>query len=330
MAAGIAAGVSYFARSNTQSLNNFGSSLASNTAGAIANAATRSAINGQSFGDNLMRAMPDVIANTIGNLVAEGVAGNGDAKALRQERLAANVEGIRQLVPSADTSGMEAAAQALAASPNSRDAKAALEYETRKLLIANRGNAAVEDLIGAIGGSLPKDYLASADNIIVEAHRDYLVGALIDRSGIWLGEKQQQVGAAVGQFMEEHPGAALAARLFDTGVAAVAPVKYLAGMALDYGKDSISPYTRYSGPAIQMDKSDHILTSSHGSQGLEGALYRSEIKQLIDDGNMRGAMAREIWDVRRSAVQGGGSVSKYNDAIRGMLDYSYGKGFIEK
>ncbi|MGD9664515.1 MAG: hypothetical protein AB7U34_04845 [Novosphingobium sp.] len=77
-AAGIAAGVSYFARSNTQSLDNFGSSLASNTAGAIANAATRSAINGQSFGDNLMRAMPDVIANTVGNLVADAVAGGPD------------------------------------------------------------------------------------------------------------------------------------------------------------------------------------------------------------------------------------------------------------
>jgi len=45
---------------------------------------------------------------------------------------------------------------------------------------------------------------------------------------------------------------------------------------------------------------------------------------------MRGAMAEEVWDVRRAAVQGGGSVSKYNDAIRGMLDYSYDKGFIGK
>ena len=93
---------------------------------------------------------------------------------------------------------------------------------------------------------------------------------------------------------------------------------------------SISPHTTYSGPAIQMDYADHLLTSSHGSRGLEGALYRNEIKQLIENGNMRGAMAREIWDVRRAAVQGGGTATKYNGATREMLGYSYGNGWLNK
>jgi|GEM_PF-4768536 len=94
--------------------------------------------------------------------------------------------------------------------------------------------------------------------------------------------------------------------------------------------DSVSPFTRYSGPAIEMERADHLLTSSHGSQGLEGALYRSEIKDLIDGGQMRNAMAREIVDVRRAAVLGGGSATKYNGAIREMLGYSYKKGWLGK
>ncbi|HET9334861.1 MAG TPA: hypothetical protein VFO12_00475 [Sphingomicrobium sp.] len=94
--------------------------------------------------------------------------------------------------------------------------------------------------------------------------------------------------------------------------------------------DSVTPFTRYSGPAIQMDRADHLLTSSHGSRGLEGALYRSEIKQLIEGGRMRDAMAIEIRDVRRTAVQGGGSITKYNPAIREMLDYTYQKNWLTK
>lgn len=94
--------------------------------------------------------------------------------------------------------------------------------------------------------------------------------------------------------------------------------------------NSVTPFTEYSGPAIQIDFADHILTSSHGTRGLAGAAYRSEIQCLIESGNMRGAMAREIWDVRRAAVQGGGSVRKYNGATREMLDYTYGKGWITK
>jgi len=93
--------------------------------------------------------------------------------------------------------------------------------------------------------------------------------------------------------------------------------------------DSVSPYTTYSGPAIQMDYADHLLTSSRGSS-LDAILYRSEVKQLIDGGNMRGAMAMEIRDIRRVAVDGGGSIRKYNPATREMLDYAYGKGWLSK
>lgn len=60
-----------------QSMGGFGQGLTTNMAGSIANAATRSLIDGTDFGDNIMAALPDVIANTVGNLVAEGIAGGG-------------------------------------------------------------------------------------------------------------------------------------------------------------------------------------------------------------------------------------------------------------
>ncbi|HEY0165394.1 MAG TPA: LysM domain-containing protein, partial [Sphingomicrobium sp.] len=47
---------------------------ATGAAGAIANAATRSLIDGSSFGDNVMRSLPDVIGSTLGNMIADGIA----------------------------------------------------------------------------------------------------------------------------------------------------------------------------------------------------------------------------------------------------------------
>lgn len=78
-AAGIGGGVGHQVGARTASLGRFGSNLAANTAGGIANAATRSAIKGNSFGDNLAAALPDIIGQTIGHMVAGGVAGRGQS-----------------------------------------------------------------------------------------------------------------------------------------------------------------------------------------------------------------------------------------------------------
>ncbi|HEY9219422.1 MAG TPA: hypothetical protein VIO94_15345, partial [Phenylobacterium sp.] len=94
--------------------------------------------------------------------------------------------------------------------------------------------------------------------------------------------------------------------------------------------NSLGFTTEYSGPAIQIDYADHLLTSSHTRMGLEGKIYRREIQDLLNKGDVRGAMAREVLDIRRAAVQGGGSANKYNGAVREMLDYSYGKGWLDK
>jgi len=67
---------------------------------------------------------------------------------------------------------------------------------------------------------------------------------------------------------------------------------------------------------------DHGATSSNGQNGRAGAIYRAETARMISDGNYRGAMAREIWDVRRAAAERSGSWAKYNETITEMLEYS--------
>jgi RHS repeat-associated protein len=81
-----------------------------------------------------------------------------------------------------------------------------------------------------------------------------------------------------------------------------------------------------NGPAIQMDPHDHALTSSNGRNGRAGAAYRAQTADMINQGNYRGAMAREIRDVRGAAARGSGDRTKYNEAIGEMPDYSRSSG----
>jgi hypothetical protein len=62
------------------SQGSFGYTLATATAGGIANAAMRSAINGESFGANLIAAIPDIVGGALGGAVRGG--GDGDAREL--------------------------------------------------------------------------------------------------------------------------------------------------------------------------------------------------------------------------------------------------------
>ena len=80
--------------------------------------------------------------------------------------------------------------------------------------------------------------------------------------------------------------------------------------------DSTTTLPKDKGPAIQMERADHLETSSHGSKGLAAAEYRAKIKELVDKGEWRKALAEEIKDVRRIAG------TKYNRAIKDMLEYA--------
>jgi hypothetical protein len=78
---------------------------------------------------------------------------------------------------------------------------------------------------------------------------------------------------------------------------------------------AVSPLDPKKGPAIKMERDEHRLTSSYGS-GPEAVQYRAKIKEMIDKGEWRKALATEIRDVRRVAG------TKYNQAIKEMLEYA--------
>ncbi|WEJ98121.1 MAG: LysM peptidoglycan-binding domain-containing protein [Candidatus Sphingomonas phytovorans] len=72
---GVAVGGMVGGVSSAINLGGFEGRIVSGAAGALAGAATRSLLDGSSFGDNILAALPDVIGSTIGNLVARQVAG---------------------------------------------------------------------------------------------------------------------------------------------------------------------------------------------------------------------------------------------------------------
>ncbi|MFD1747408.1 hypothetical protein ACFSE1_18215, partial [Rhizobium helianthi] len=67
-------------------------------------------------------------------------------------------------------------------------------------------------------------------------------------------------------------------------------------------------------PSMQMDKTDHLDTASHGTKGFDGIEYRLEQKRLIESGNYREALARDFRDARRIAREEG-NPRKYNEAM---------------
>lgn len=84
--------------------------------------------------------------------------------------------------------------------------------------------------------------------------------------------------------------------------------------------------TANEGPAIKMDPTDHAGTSSNGQNGRAGAIYRAETEDMISQGRYRDAMAREVLDVRRAAAKRSGNITKYNEAVKEMLDYARSSG----
>ena len=69
-AAAIGGGVGEWSSVKLAGTNRYVGQAMSSSASAIANAATRSLIDGSDFGDNILSALPDVIGGTIGNLVS--------------------------------------------------------------------------------------------------------------------------------------------------------------------------------------------------------------------------------------------------------------------
>lgn len=86
--------------------------------------------------------------------------------------------------------------------------------------------------------------------------------------------------------------------------------------------DSVSPFSRSRGPAVHVELGDHKLTSSWGNSNAARG-YRAGLKAMIDAGDFRGAMARDIRDLRQVAGP------KYNRPVQEMLEYARSRGFLD-
>lgn len=416
--AGAAAGVGSI--SGVRSIGSVAGRFTTSMAADIADAATRSVINGTDFGDNVLAALPDVLGQTIGGLIADGVSGRGTS-----DPTAGTSEGAEsQPAPGEDggqVGGPNYITDPIVFDPidlgpdfstylmtpgelNSAYFAAGGDPFERRAEIKGELAAAM-----GLGSAVPVSEVPGQREVrvvndldlgILATHRAQF-DAEVARTGRKPGDDiyEQAYDVRKTQIMEldQRVNAQLAQDLrdfgriyYNTAATVIAPIgladtayhalngdlsvaeaaiavatmgkgrvlgtaekmgangaervfsggafgRLSAGSGIERhhlpasGAYGASPFTtRYSGPAIQMERADHILTASHGFQGLEGALYRSEIKGLLESGRMRSAMAIEIRDVRRVAVEGGGSITKYNPAIRQMLDYSYQKNWLIK
>lgn len=76
--------------------------------------------------------------------------------------------------------------------------------------------------------------------------------------------------------------------------------------------DSVSPLSRGRGPAIQMEKADHMITASWGSSS-RAKSYRAQQRALIDQGRFDDAVQMDIDDVTSKFG------IKYDSAILDMI-----------
>ncbi|WP_294338480.1 hypothetical protein [uncultured Sphingomonas sp.] len=243
----------------------------------------------------MLAVLPDMIGNTIGNLVAAKAAG-GVSLSQRYDRIDAGVSQIESVVGSR-AGALRVALHGLARDRRSASAKAAVYAELTAFLTDNRGNTAVEDFLAQIGMSGTQAPVLG-NEVVLTGNRDYLAGALIDRSGIWLGKQQHRIGAAVGQFMADHPGAALTASIFDAGVTAIAPGRFLVDEAIGYFKEGISGWIagKMEGPRMWTRElaraggdgfvtGSTILASGVGAlKGLSGGVAAESVPIVTDLG----------------------------------------------
>lgn len=78
--------------------------------------------------------------------------------------------------------------------------------------------------------------------------------------------------------------------------------------------DYSSPLERAEGPCIEMDKEDHRKTASCG-RSVEAQEYREKQRELIDQGDFRGALQMDIDDIHEKFG------NKYDAPIQEMLKY---------
>ena len=261
----------------------------------IPNAATRSIINGDSFGDNMLGALPDIIGNTVGNALAGGLARPSNAKTAARDQATAIALSVdpNLSISQEDTAAINeladaqvALGKALANDKKVADKKGDPSFRSEKSHLAQReydrrlnamldtrarsdaGWAAVDDyrtkMREAILGGSNSGLAVSGgeDQVIVKGDPDnikYMASRQIDGAGIWIGKEKENLTNRFSQFMQENPGAAIALQVADTGMKIAAPGKAALGWLFEKASDPIKGLISdgYSNAGWSQENSNH-------------------------------------------------------------------------
>jgi hypothetical protein len=326
VAGGVGAGVGRALRAGPLtdlSARNIAANAATSAAGAIANAATRSLINGTDFGDNMMAALPDIIGSTIGNLIAGAAAGNGESHFAGEEDQSfvggGDMPGEAGPAAQGSLTPAETAALGTAGLPASRIAEinAALEAQTAaaevspSASLANSRRRAILRLI-ANGNDPQYDQL--------KALNARLGNAVIDTDGEVLAVRQQIARARLSSDGTTLTGFALDQRGYEFAV-------HLGIWGRVHGSDVVpSAATNDSQVANVTNAVNALPPISTADLSASPTLRRFAhgISGLTDDARLAGSQLFEkVVRISRAgsgfavtAIRGGGSQgSRINDLI---------------
>jgi hypothetical protein len=303
-------------------LQSAGGAFLSGTASGIAGAAARSMLEGTDFGDNLLAVLPDVIGTTIGRMAANSFTKSGNPFHTDKARSAA-AQNIYKSFAGGD--------------PTSPEAIAAVERLRDAQRTGNTGDvqAALVDVIDAAAATSPQakalaesfySEMASAPqagDIVVKGYDrnlDWNVIPLVDRAGVWTGQKATEIEQYGQAFLEQNPriNAALNVASLTLTVAG-GPVKYVAGKVFDSFKDEIrsAVATGYSNAGWEAD------SSALGGKGvvLAGGILLTGLGALKGAGGIGSrpaAAERKLLDTPKGLCFASGTLVHTRDGLKAI------------
>jgi LysM repeat protein len=201
----------------------------------IANAATRSLIDGSDFGDNVLAALPDAIAQTVSNIFSAAMNGEfndvkGDKEADAANIVAAKEADAAALVASKEYASTASAPSASASGYFSADTSVPDLLGSTMLMSPRREASLLRELAG-LSGDGDAQTIQVQDNSSGQTDDLTLAQRMYDAGNQAMGPSADEVAAMGGTDFEQAQAAGNRRRL-ETGV--------------EYGRNSIDAYTGFA------------------------------------------------------------------------------------
>ena len=259
--------------------DSFANDAFSGLAGGAAGAATRSLVDGSNFGDNLVRAIPDIIGSTVGNKIGNSLASESIRRAAARSIVddLANMTGNmtieeRRFKEAEINSEMRAIERLAFSDPKAaverRDAlMSSLKDSLRKTEAGKKEVLLAENLLrpDSVEDNNPSEGIVLTrngveadatygsqivDDVVVtgirgnETESPLAFHPLVDAPSIQGGALVQKVGGKLNEYIDKTPGARTALTLVDWSVKiSGGPVRFLVGKAYEAAEDRIVEYS---------------------------------------------------------------------------------------